>query len=170
MKNENKIGVFCHSLTVDKNFKGLKKAVAYIPGCLGVEYLNKICSFLYDIVRGKYVIEHLFIWKDFYLMSDIYTQKDIYKKEVEAYDLMAEHWRSGEHNQFEAIITFQNIDGNSFKIYRTSPNVSKRHWIESALYNEPGNRKIIYKPNSDELNPGIITECIYRGVKFEDVD
>jgi len=137
----------------DDSFEGLKKAVAYVPGCLGKDNLDVVVSYLLNRALDEgYIIKALLVWDDVYT-NKTYTQKDFDDMTEGASKALSDWYYESEKRPFEAIFKFhENHDVSVFGYHDTSNNYP--YWLGMCYH--PDNVKAIFKPNSDELKSGII--------------
>lgn len=157
MSKKKDVGVYMCSLETSKDFEGLKKAVAYIPGCLGTARLRLIISYLLSRAYAEgYVIEYLFLWDNVFNLGESYTEVEADNLLIKASKYVADFYDLHKENPtpIEAIFTFyDNFDVSVEGFHKLID------YYDGSVLGElidPDNKKAIYKPYSNELNPGII--------------
>jgi len=154
LSKNNKRTIAVRTIMIDENRKGLKKATAYIHGCLGEDLLNLFTSYIVDsAIKKGCAIDTLLVWSDVHISEKPYTEEEAIYMKDRASEVVANWYNTGDKNQIEAIFLFnvyQNISLEGFY------NFGGSDYFSLGCLIHPANKMAIYKPNSNELKPGII--------------
>ena len=148
------VGLALCRLNHGSDFDDLKKAIAYIPGCIGEDYLQIIACYLSNVaIEAGYAINNLLVWEDVFHQHLSYTEDEEQELQMNATNAISGWYNSGKANQIEAIFYFtEHLDASLTGFY----DLGGSEYFSLGCFLHPDNKKAIYKPNSNELKPGVI--------------